>query len=128
MLKEQINFYTPKVFSVLRFFIRPARVWVIRYSVTAVLITDLRYINRRCTPPKFKNEDINAIIDLDKPNDFMCTADLKNGFFHIPVNSEHQELLGFSFEQKYYKWTVLPFDHYCSPSFSLRLYDQLYLI
>ena len=37
MLKEQINFYTPKVFSVLIFFIRPARVWVIRYSVTAVL-------------------------------------------------------------------------------------------
>ena len=43
MLKEQINFYTPKVFSVLRFFIRPARVWVIRYSVTAVLPFDFAY-------------------------------------------------------------------------------------
>ena len=45
----------------------------------------------------------------------MCTADSKNGFFHIPVCSEHQELLGFSFEQKYYKWTVLPFGLCCGP-------------
>ena len=47
----------------------------------------------------------------------MCTTDLKNGFFHIPVNLEHQELLGFNFDQKYYKWTVLPFGHCCSPYF-----------
>ena len=81
------------------------------------LITDLRYINRCCVPPKFKNEDINTVIDIVKPKDYMCTADLKNGFFHIPVSSELQDLLGFSFEHIYYKWTVLPFGHCCSPYF-----------
>lgn len=38
-------------------------------------------------------------------------------FFHVPVHADHQELLGFKFQQKYYKWTVLPFGHCSSPYF-----------
>lgn len=45
------------------------------------LITDLRYINNKGTPPTFKNEDINTVIDLVKPKDYIVTADLKNVFF-----------------------------------------------
>ena len=85
------------------------------------LITDLRYVNAKCTPPKFKNEDINTVINLIKPKDFIVTADLKNGFFHIPVHPDQQELLGFAFQNKYYKWTVLPFGHCCSPYFFCKV-------
>ena len=46
-------------------------------------ILDLRYVNRCCVPQKFKNEDINTVIDIDRPKDYMRTADLKNVFFFI---------------------------------------------
>ena len=68
-----------------------------------------------------KNEDINTVINLIKPKDFIVTADLKNGFFHIPVHPDQQELLGFAFQNKYYKWTVLPFGHCCSPYFFCKV-------
>ena len=40
-IKEQINFYTSKIFSVLRFFHTPGACSLIRYSVTAVKMCDL---------------------------------------------------------------------------------------
>ena len=45
------------------------------------LITELGYINKCSTTPKLKNEDINTVIDIVKPKDYMITTDLKNGFF-----------------------------------------------
>ncbi|XP_045210922.2 uncharacterized protein LOC123562346 [Mercenaria mercenaria] len=47
----------------------------------------------------------------------MVTADLKDGFFHVPVHVDHQDYLGFQFDNVYYKWQVLPFGHSCSPFF-----------
>ena len=81
------------------------------------LITDLRNLNINCTPPKFKYEDIESVKNCVKPGDYMVTADLKNGFFHVPVHVEHRDYLGFKFENQYYRWTVLPFGHCCSPYF-----------
>ena len=81
------------------------------------LITDLRTLNNNCVPPKFKYEDIETVKNCVKPGDYMITADLKNGFFHVPVNVNHRDYLGFKFGHQYYRWTVLPFGHCCSPYF-----------
>lgn len=81
------------------------------------LITYLRYVNSKCIHPKFSNEDSNDVIEIVRPKDYVVTADLKNGFYHLPVHKEHQELLGFQYKNIYYKWTVLPFGHCCSPYF-----------
>jgi len=81
------------------------------------LVTDLRKLNSQCSTPTFKNEDINTVISLSKPKDYVITADLKNGFFHVPVHADYQELLGFKFSGTYFKWTVLPFGHCSSPYF-----------
>ena len=83
----------------------------------ARLVTDLRFLNSKSTAPKFKSEDITSVVSLIKPKDFIITTDLKSGFFHIPVHTDHQELLGFKFQNTYFKWTVLPFGHCCSPYF-----------
>ncbi|MEW8544182.1 MAG: reverse transcriptase domain-containing protein [Candidatus Thiodiazotropha sp.] len=79
------------------------------------LVTDLRHLNSYTSPPKVKYEDINTVIKVVKPKDFMITTDLQNGFFHTPVHTEHQTLLGFKFKSVYYTWSVLPFGHNCSP-------------
>ena len=81
------------------------------------LVTDLRHINKQSIPPKIKYEDINTVISVVKPKDYIVTSDLQNGFFHVPVHKDHQTLLGFKFRSEYYIWTVLPFGHNCSPYF-----------
>ena len=43
------------------------------------------------------------------------TADIKDGFFHVPVASEHRDYFGFSYKGLYYRWKVLPFGLCCSP-------------
>ena len=64
-----------------------------------------------------KYEDINTLISIVRPKDYIETADLQNGFFHVPVHRDHQTLLGFRFKSHYYTWTLLPFGHNCSPFF-----------
>ena len=81
----------------------------------------MRIVNEKCSPPRFKNEDINTVLSIIKPKDFMVTADIKNGFHHIPVCVDHQQYLGFQFEQTYYKWKVLPFGHTCSSYFFYKV-------
>ena len=81
------------------------------------LVTDLRNLNSKCTVPKFKQEDIQYVFSNVNNTDYMVTIDLKDGFFHIPVNKEDQEYLGFYFNGDYFKWTVLPFGHCASPFF-----------
>lgn len=85
------------------------------------LVTDLRHLNTHTSPPKVKYEDINTVIKVVKPKDYMITADLQNGFFHIPVHEEHQTLLGFKFKSTYYTWSVLPFGHNCSPFYFTKI-------
>lgn len=85
------------------------------------LVTDLRHLNSYSKPPKIKYEDINTVIDVVKPKDNIITADLKNGFFHIPVHRDYQTLLGFKFGSHYYTWSVLPFGHNCSPYFFSKI-------
>ena len=70
------------------------------------LVTDLRHLNSYSPPPKIKYEDINTVINVAKPNDYIITADLQNGFFHIPVHKDHQTLLGFKFGSHYCSSTV----------------------
>ena len=85
------------------------------------LVTDLRHINTHSQPPKVKYEDINTVISVVKPKDYIVTTDLQNGFFHVPVHRDHQTLLGFKFKSHYYIWTVLPFGHNCSPFFFSKI-------
>ncbi|XP_053378396.1 uncharacterized protein LOC128548064 [Mercenaria mercenaria] len=85
------------------------------------LITDLRYINSKCSAPKFKNEDITYVINNIEKKDYMVTADLKDGFFHVRIHESHQDYLGFSYEGVYYRWMVLPFGHCCSPFYFAKI-------
>lgn len=79
------------------------------------LITDLRKFNAICKPPKFVDEGIDTVISLLEKNDYLVTADIKNGFLHIPVHKAHQTYLGIKWKNVYYVWTTLPFGLNYSP-------------
>lgn len=81
------------------------------------LVTDLSPLNRDIISPYFKNEGIDTVCDLLKPNDKLITIDLKDGFHHIPVNKEFRRYLGFSWKGTFYTWNVLPFGLNISPFF-----------
>lgn len=85
------------------------------------LIHDLRLLNRYIEPPKFVNEGIDTVIDLVQPRDEIITVDLKNGFHHVPICTEHQTYLGFRWNDNYYTWAVLPFGLNASPYFFYKV-------
>lgn len=79
------------------------------------LILDLRKLNTVCGPSQFVYEDINSVISVIRHKDKLVTLDLKNGFYHIPVQERDWDYLGFQFEGVYYKFCVLPFGANFSP-------------
>lgn len=85
------------------------------------LITDLRQLNTFSTPPKFSNEGIKVAQQLVTAGDHLITIDLKDGFFHVPVNVKHRTFLGFRWKNQYYRWAVLPFGLNASPYFFTKI-------
>lgn len=79
------------------------------------LILDLRNVNKHIVVDGFRNEGIDIVGDLVDYGDDLFTIDLKSGFHHIPVRKEDQDYLGFSFENRYYVFCVIPFGLSCSP-------------
>ena len=81
------------------------------------LITDFRELNNYCARAGYKQEDIRNVAEIIRPNDYMTTIDLKDGFYHIPVHRDFQEYLSIIFEGNYYSYTVLSFGFCLSPYF-----------
>ena len=79
------------------------------------LILDLRQLNRYCLVQKFQYEDITTAIELVEPEDQFITADLENGFLHLPIRTVDQKYFGFCWRGRYYVWRSLPFGWKGSP-------------
>ena len=48
-------------------------------------------------------------MDYFEKDCFCIKFDLKSGYHNIDISEEFQTYLGFSWNQKYYRYTVLPF-------------------
>ena len=81
------------------------------------LILDLRHLSNYCVPPVFRYEDIGIVCDFVEYNDDLISADIKNGFYHIPVREQDRTYLGFQWNGNYYHFNVLPFGANFSPYF-----------
>ena len=81
------------------------------------LIIDLRHLNSFCERRSMVYEDIKQVIEVAQPEDYIITTDIKNGFFHIGIHKEYQQYPGFTHNNKYYVWLVLPFGASFSPYF-----------
>ena len=56
-----------------------------------------------------------------KADDKFVAADIKDGFFHVPIAKEHRDYLGFCYKGVYYRWSVLPFGICCSPYYFCKI-------
>lgn len=79
------------------------------------LIIDMRFINGYIQAPKFQYEDLRVVLSYLEPGDWMTTMDLVDGFHHVMVNPDSQQLLGFQWEENFYMFRVLPFGMCLSP-------------
>ena len=77
------------------------------------LILDLRYLNSHVFKEYIRFDDLRSFESYLNKDSFLYKFDLKKGYHHIDICSEHQTYLGFSWvingELKYFVFTVLPF-------------------
>ena len=73
------------------------------------LIVDLRQLNSACKALHFSYEDISTVATLIEDDDNLITADIRQGYHHIPVHKDYQEYFGICWRGKYYKFQYLPF-------------------
>ena len=77
------------------------------------LILDLRYLNSQVFKEYIRFDDWRSFESYLNKDNFVYKFDLKKGYHHIDICSEHQTYLGFSWvingELKYFVFTVLPF-------------------
>jgi hypothetical protein len=59
------------------------------------MILNLNALNKNIEYKKFKMETLESIITLMTPNCFMCSLDLKDAYYSVPVSLEHQKYLCF---------------------------------
>jgi hypothetical protein len=91
---------------------------------------DLRYVNKHIYKQKIKFEDWRTAINYFGPGTFFTKFDLKSGYHHLDIFSEHQSYLGFSWTNpdgstRYYRFTVLPFGHSSAPYIFTKLLRPL---
>ena len=77
------------------------------------LVLDLRDVNKYVQKQKIKFEGILEAKQYAKKDFFMVKWDMRSGYHHLNIHSEHQQFLGFSWnidgKDKYLIFSVLPF-------------------
>ena len=79
------------------------------------LILDLREVNKHIWKNKIKFEDWRVALQYFDMNSFMYKFDLSSGYHHYDIAKSSQTYLGFSWEETFYVFTVLPFGLSSSP-------------
>lgn len=73
------------------------------------LILDLSFLNNFIKKDTVKFEDWKIAIQYFEKDCFMTKFDLQSGYHHIDINPSDQQYLGFSWNNQYFCFTVLPF-------------------
>ena len=73
------------------------------------LILDLRFVNSHLYREYIRFDDWRSFEKFLVLDGFLYKFDLKSGYHHIDIFSDHQTYLGFSWRAKHYVFTVLPF-------------------
>ena len=51
----------------------------------------------------FRSDDIRVVAEFVDNEDYLVSADIKNGFYHVPVHVEDREYLSFAWRGAYYQ-------------------------
>ena len=101
---------------VMEVFEKPAVINPLTVSVEPTkkrLILDCRHINKYIFKEHVKFDDWKVMLDYVRKGGYMFKFDIKQGYHHIEINSEHTTFLGFSWVidgvERYFVYLVLAF-------------------
>ena len=60
-------------------------------------------INKHIPKHKFKTETLSSILRLVRKNAFMVKLDIKDAYYSVPIDYEHQKFFRFRFEGQVYQ-------------------------
>ena len=78
-------------------------------------ILDLRALNQYLRVYKFKMLTNDTLLSMVRRQSWLCSLDLRDAYFHIPIYPPHRKFLRFGFQGKIYEYMVLPFGLSLSP-------------
>ena len=65
-------------------------------------VINLKALNMFVKHEHFKMEGLHVLPDLIQQEDWMIKLDLKDAYLQVPIHTEHQHLLQFQWEDKFY--------------------------
>ena len=69
----------------------------------------LRPLNQFLVPPKFRLEGLPVLRELVQQEDYCCSVDLSNAYWHIPLSRKVKRWFRFKWEGWTFEFDVLPF-------------------
>ena len=72
-------------------------------------ILNLRWLNLSVRYRRFRMETLRTILAVVRPGVWMASIDLKDAYFHIPINKQDHCYLRFMFRGVVYEYVCLPF-------------------
>ena len=90
------------------------------------LILNLKQLNAYVKYHHFKMDTLQSAIRLMKPNCYMASVDLRDAYYSIPINEEHQKFLRFHWKGKLFQFTCLPNGLSCAPRLFTKVLKPIY--
>ena len=89
------------------------------------MIIDLSDLNEFVEKIKFKMDTLSSSLDLIYPGAFLTSVDLKDAYHSVPIWSGHKRFLTFQWDNKFYRFNVLPFGLTSAPRVFTKLLKPL---
>ena len=72
------------------------------------IILDLKKLNEHVPYKHFKMEMFEQTIKLVQPNMWMCSIDIKDAYYTVPIHPDHQKYFTFEWDNQLYSFTCMP--------------------
>lgn len=90
------------------------------------MILNLKKFNEFVTYHHFKMDTFETTLKLVNKNSYMASVDLRHAYYSIPIALDHQKLLRFTWNNKVFQFTCLPFGLACAPRYFTKLMKPIY--
>ena len=89
-------------------------------------VINLRYLNHYVHYDHFKQETFKVVLDLVQKNDFFTSIDLSDAYFSVPIHTDYQKYLKFSWNGQLLKFVCLPFGLKSAPYVFTKILKPVY--
>lgn len=72
------------------------------------MILNLKEFNKSVEHHHFKMDTLDTVTKMIKPGCYVASVDLKDAYYTVPIQEDHQNFLKFGYKVCLYKYTCLP--------------------